>query len=52
MGGRVGGVVLHYQVTVQEEGAGLVELLLPGPQGRPGEAGEESLRARRDELEI
>ena len=48
----MGGVVLQHQVTVQEEGAGLVELLLPGPQGRSGEAREEGLRTRRDELEI
>ena len=46
----MGGVVLQHQVTVQEEGAGLVEILLPGPQGCPGEAREEGLRARRDEL--
>ena len=45
-------MVLDHQVAVQEEGAGLVELLLHGPQGRPGEAREEGLRARRDELEI
>ena len=48
----MGGMVLQDQMTVQEEGAGLEELLLPGPQGRSGEAREEGLRARRDELEI
>ena len=52
MGSEVGGVVLHHQVAVQQEGAGLVELLLPRPQGRPGEAREEGLRARRDELKL
>ena len=44
------GVILHHQVTVQEEGAGLVEFLLSGPQSRPGKAREEGLRARRDKL--
>ena len=50
--GWVAGVVLHHQVTVQQEGAGFVELLLARPQRGPGEAREEGLGARRDELKL